>query len=170
MTSATLPPSGRSEYWWFFLFQVIVSFAFVIFIPVLYVIFFLATILPGIAVLVRRLHDTERSAWWLLILIVPFGSILLLVFMVVQGDKGSNRYGPNPFTPVGNGGTSKISNGQIAAGSCSNCGSALEQGANFCRTCGTETSEPEDLGRLCAHCGSVLAEGSNICLSCGTTI
>lgn len=57
----------------------------------------LAIILPGLAVAVRRLHDTGRSGWWLLIGLVPLiGSIVLLVFFVSDGQPGSNQYGPNP--------------------------------------------------------------------------
>ena len=61
----------RSEYWWFFLFQFIVEIILLIAFPILYVIFFLVTILPYLAVAVRRLHDTGRSGWWMLIGLVP---------------------------------------------------------------------------------------------------
>jgi uncharacterized membrane protein YhaH (DUF805 family) len=57
----------------------------------------LAIILPGLAVAARRLHDTGRSAWWLLIGLVPLvGPIVLLVFFVQDSQPGSNQYGPNP--------------------------------------------------------------------------
>lgn len=57
----------------------------------------LAVLIPGIAVSVRRLHDTNRSGWWLLIGLVPFiGAIVLLIFMLQDGQPGDNRYGPNP--------------------------------------------------------------------------
>ena len=57
----------------------------------------LATILPGLAVAVRRLHDTDRSGWWVLIGLVPFvGGIVLLVFFVLEGTRGPNRYGADP--------------------------------------------------------------------------
>jgi uncharacterized membrane protein YhaH (DUF805 family) len=57
----------------------------------------LALFLPGLAVGVRRLHDTDRSGWWLLIAPVPFvGAIGLLVFEVLDGTPGPNRFGPCP--------------------------------------------------------------------------
>jgi uncharacterized membrane protein YhaH (DUF805 family) len=60
-------------------------------------IYSLAVLIPGIAVSVRRLHDTSRSGWWLLIALVPLvGSIVLLVFMVQDSNPESNLYGPNP--------------------------------------------------------------------------
>lgn len=57
----------------------------------------LGLLLPSIAVAVRRLHDTERSGWWLLIGFVPLvGGIVLLVFMCLDGTSGANRFGPDP--------------------------------------------------------------------------
>ncbi len=52
--------------------------------------------LPTLAVGARRLHDTGRSAWWLLIGLVPFGGLVLLVFYLLEGDAGDNPYGPSP--------------------------------------------------------------------------
>ncbi|WPA90791.1 DUF805 domain-containing protein [Providencia zhijiangensis] len=59
-------------------------------------IYALATIIPSIAVSVRRLHDTEKSGWWYLISFIPFGAIVLLVFMCLEGTKGDNRFGTDP--------------------------------------------------------------------------
>lgn len=57
----------------------------------------LATLLPGLAVAVRRLHDTNRSGWWFLIFLVPIiGAIVLLVFLVQDSQPESNQYGANP--------------------------------------------------------------------------
>jgi uncharacterized membrane protein YhaH (DUF805 family) len=65
----------RKEYWFFVLFNLLAS----------------------IAVSVRRLHDTSRSGWWLLIVLIPvIGAIVLLVFMVLDGTPRENQYGPNP--------------------------------------------------------------------------
>ena len=63
--------AGRSEYWWFILFIVIVSLATSMVGSVLSGLFSLGTLLPSIAAATRRLHDTNRSGWWQLILIVP---------------------------------------------------------------------------------------------------
>jgi uncharacterized membrane protein YhaH (DUF805 family) len=62
----------------------------------------LAVLIPGLAVAVRRLHDTGRSGWWLLIGLVPLiGAIVLIVFMATDGEPGDNAYGPNPkFAPA----------------------------------------------------------------------
>ena len=59
----------------------------------------LAVLVPSIAVAARRLHDTRRSGWWLLVAFVPLiGTIILLVFFVQDGDPNDNQYGPNPKT------------------------------------------------------------------------
>ncbi len=59
--------------------------------------FWLGTFVPSLAVSVRRLHDTDRSGWWLLLWLIPFvGWIVLLVFMVMGGTRGPNRFGPDP--------------------------------------------------------------------------
>ncbi len=91
----------RSEYWWFVLFVTIIESAlYFVFIPLpevgfaLLAILALAIILPSLAVTVRRLHDTDRSGWWFLIQLIPFGGLVLLVFMVLSGTSGTNRYGP----------------------------------------------------------------------------
>jgi uncharacterized membrane protein YhaH (DUF805 family) len=56
----------------------------------------LALIIPGLAVAVRRLHDTDRSGWWLLISIIPIiGWLVLLYFFVISGTPGPNKYGPS---------------------------------------------------------------------------
>ncbi|HEQ1857258.1 TPA: DUF805 domain-containing protein [Providencia alcalifaciens] len=59
-------------------------------------IYALATIVPSIAVTVRRLHDTEKSGWWYLVSFIPFGAFVLLVFMCLEGTKGENRFGTDP--------------------------------------------------------------------------
>lgn len=90
----------RTEYWMFVLFNIIISFV-LGFVEGLFggpgilgLIYSLAVLIPGIAVAIRRLHDTGRSGWWLLISLVPVvGFIVLLVFMVLEGDNGANDYG-----------------------------------------------------------------------------
>lgn len=59
--------------------------------------FCLAVLIPSIAVGVRRLHDTGRTGWWLLIGFIPLiGAIVLIVFFVLDSQPGTNAYGPNP--------------------------------------------------------------------------
>jgi uncharacterized membrane protein YhaH (DUF805 family) len=63
---------------------------------ILSTIYALAVFLPGLGVTVRRLHDTGRTGWWVLIGLVPIvGGIVLLVFMVLDSEP-DNQYGPNP--------------------------------------------------------------------------
>ena len=62
------------------------------------IVLWLATFIPSLAVTVRRLHDLDKSGWWLLIILVPFiGAIVLLVFMCIEGTRGANRFGPDPL-------------------------------------------------------------------------
>ena len=58
-------------------------------------IFDLVTFLPSLAVAARRLHDTDRTAWWLLIALTGIGSILLIVWFCFKGTEGPNRFGPS---------------------------------------------------------------------------
>ncbi|MEO8722365.1 MAG: DUF805 domain-containing protein [Sphingobium sp.] len=63
--------------------------------------FALGTFIPSLAVGVRRLHDTDRSGWWLLLALIPLiGGIILLVFMVSGGTRGVNRFGADPLEEV----------------------------------------------------------------------
>lgn len=60
-------------------------------------IYSLAVLIPSIAVTIRRLHDTGRTGWWFLLIFIPLiGAIVLLVFMVLDSEEGTNDYGPNP--------------------------------------------------------------------------
>jgi uncharacterized membrane protein YhaH (DUF805 family) len=62
-------------------------------------ILYLGLLVPSIAVSIRRLHDTDRSGWWLLIALIPLvGAIILIVFYATDGTKGSNRFGADPKT------------------------------------------------------------------------
>ena len=66
-------------------------------VPALPLYYTLAVVLPGLAVTVRRLHDTDRSGWCLLILLVPLvGTIAFLVFMATPGSDVGNRFGASP--------------------------------------------------------------------------
>ncbi|MBP2050592.1 uncharacterized membrane protein YhaH (DUF805 family) [Streptomyces griseochromogenes] len=92
----------RQEYWMFFLFNVIISIVLAIIdaamgSSVLGIIYALATLLPGLGVTVRRLHDTDRSGWWILIALIPLiGTIILIVFLATEGKAEPNQHGPNP--------------------------------------------------------------------------
>lgn len=93
----------RKEYWMFFLFNIIIAVVLGIIEGivggpgVLGALYGLAVLLPSIGVSIRRLHDTDRSGWWLLIGLVPLiGAIVLLVFFVQDSQAAENQYGPNP--------------------------------------------------------------------------
>lgn len=116
----------RAEYWWFFLFSLIVSVILSIIdgalfgysvtsessdwavsfdvetVGILTSIWSLVTFIPGLAVAVRRLHDTGRSGWWLLIVLVPLaGVIVLIVWFATKGEPATNAHGPDPIGPAG---------------------------------------------------------------------
>ncbi len=113
----------RSEYWYFTLFNIIITVPLItlfvvlsdsggtseivslIFVALLGLIV-LALFIPSIAVAVRRLHDTGRSGWWYIIGMIPVvsyvGSIVLLVFYCTDSQPGRNKWGPNPKKPEHN--------------------------------------------------------------------
>ena len=97
----------RSEYWYFFLFYILVNFALGPIDTTLFgggyaaplaTIFMLIVFLPFTMVAIRRLHDRDMSGWWLLLMLVPvIGSLALLVLYVLPGTPGPNRFGPDPL-------------------------------------------------------------------------
>ncbi len=87
----------REEFWYFTLFSVLVSIVLSILNPKLSIIYSLAIFVPTIAIGARRLHDTDRSGWWQLLELIPIvGIIVLIVFWCLDGQKGDNRFGPDP--------------------------------------------------------------------------
>ena len=93
--------ASRSEYWWF---QLIVSPSYFIStileneIAYFFLGITLFTLIPAISAGVRRLHDTNRSGFFLLISFIPFiGGLVLLFFLIPQGTKGKNRFGSDPL-------------------------------------------------------------------------
>jgi uncharacterized membrane protein YhaH (DUF805 family) len=95
--------SRRTEYWTFMLFHIIIFVVLRIIDGIagtsglISSIYALAVLLPALAVSVRRLHDTDRSGWWLLATFFPFlGAIVLLLFMAQDSDPKTNEYGPSP--------------------------------------------------------------------------
>jgi len=84
--------ASRSEYWWWFLFVFLASLAAGMVSQTLSGLFSLAVLLPGLAVGARRLHDTDRSAWFLLLGLIPIiGWIVLIVWLVQEGQE-PNRF------------------------------------------------------------------------------
>jgi uncharacterized membrane protein YhaH (DUF805 family) len=84
--------ASRSEYWWYMLFTVLASIAFSTVNEVLYGLFALANLLPSIAVTARRLHDTDRSGWLQLLVLIPLVGALILLYWYVQDSKRPNRF------------------------------------------------------------------------------
>ena len=124
--------ASRSEFWWFML-SLLIPYAIImillvamvpmidesgdiaagglLLLPVIFIVYFAVILymmvasIPAIAVLVRRLHDTDRSGWWYWISIIPFvGIIVLFVFLVQRGTEGPNRFGGDPLDPGAGGG------------------------------------------------------------------
>lgn len=115
----------RSEYWWFWLFNVLVivviyvigallAVAFrnstssqpmtgiYVFVGLALLVYLVLNFIPSLAVSARRLHDSDKSGWWLLIAFVPYiGAIVLLIFMVLPSTRGHNRFGPPYGHPAG---------------------------------------------------------------------
>jgi len=96
--------TSRREFWWAMLFNTVITFvmAFVGGIvsgvdedrgSEIVGVYVLATLLPFLAIHVRRLHDTNKSGWWVLLLPIPILNIAYLVWLATCGDKGENRFG-----------------------------------------------------------------------------
>lgn len=101
--------SRRREYWYFVLFYLIIYIVLAVIdnatgsidpqtrIGLFTGIFSLAMLIPSLSVTVRRLHDTDRTGWWILITLIPLiGAIVLLVFLLQDSNAEANRFGANP--------------------------------------------------------------------------
>lgn len=103
--------SRRKEYWMFALINMIAvavvygaatvallngstGLAFMVYL--LCGVYSLAALIPGLSVSVRRLHDTNKSGWWLLLCLIPLGGLVILIFQCLDSDPSDNQYGPNP--------------------------------------------------------------------------
>jgi uncharacterized membrane protein YhaH (DUF805 family) len=91
--------AGRPEFWWFFLFQIIVMVVTGMMSDILNGIAALALLLPGLSVGARRLHDIGKSAWFLLLGLIPILGFLILLYWCVQPSEGANAYGNAEATP-----------------------------------------------------------------------
>ena len=89
--------SRRSEYWWAYLAVVIISAVLTVVLGELAYIWSLATLVPQIAITIRRLHDIGKSGWWYLIGLIPLiGWIILLVYYCTDSEPYDNKWGANP--------------------------------------------------------------------------
>lgn len=108
----------RSEYWYFVLANGLISILLIVIGAIvggifgdaitggiigyaLFGLYTLTTIVPGIGVVVRRLHDTGKSGWYYFVALIPFiGGIWLLILLCTEGNHGSNEYGPDPKNEI----------------------------------------------------------------------
>ena len=209
----------RSEFWWFVLFSFI-SQAILNFVPVLGPIYALALLLPSLAVTARRLHDTNRTAWWMLLYLIPvlgfivlvtialvllginafepWGAgevewgvlgtlflvwllvsvsawVVLLVFQILPGTVGPNRYGPDPLQPSG------AATGFNAAGRPYESPPPTAGFGGFDPAAEPaphpdlpQASQPQPASerqrRYCTQCGTPLQRDARFCTYCGTAI
>ena len=139
--------SSRSEYWWWTLFSMVASAVATICDEALfggesnplYTINALVLFIPGIAVAVRRLHDTDRSGWWFLLAFTVIGILLLFYWYVQPGTQGMNRYGYDPLRTMADpysAGTDQVPTTSKQSESCLACGTKIAATDNFCPSCG----------------------------------
>ena len=93
----------RAEFWWYILVYIIIAIIVNVIDGIVHLngllggLLSLALLLPNLGVAVRRLHDTNRSGWWILIAFVPIVGFILLIYWYAQaGTAGPNTYGPDP--------------------------------------------------------------------------
>ncbi|OAN76557.1 hypothetical protein A8B78_03515 [Jannaschia sp. EhC01] len=93
----------RSEFWWFYLFTIICNVVATtidgaIGMPIVSIVVMLGLLIPGLAVAIRRMHDTGRSGWWIFIILIPLVGIILYIYWFVQrGTVGPNAWGADPY-------------------------------------------------------------------------
>ena len=145
----------RREYWYFFLLNSLVSTALsAIGIQEIMGLYFLVMLLPGLAVAVRRMHDTDHSGWFLLI------PIYGLVLLFTEGTAGNNRFGADPKAATA-AGTAVVSAVRPSADEVKHSAPAASTPA---------TSVSTAAGKTCPSCGAVNAATASFCTSCGSPL
>lgn len=171
----------RSEYWYFTLFNSMVGLVLaLISIRALSVIWSLVVLLPGLAVMVRRLHDIGRSGWWYLIVLIPIvGAVVLIVFFCTDSQPGENKWGKNPKETYFQSANNYISYGalpyneNINTKTCPVCGKPVKESAKFCTSCGSqipEIAERLNAQKICSSCGAEMDKDAMFCTECGTRV
>ena len=106
--------ASRKEYWMFVVFYLAiyigasivgailgaVSDTLALLVSLGVMLFGLGIILPSLGIAVRRLHDTGRSGWFILLGLIPLAGLIVLYFAILEGDAGPNEYGPDPLDPL----------------------------------------------------------------------
>ena len=91
--------ASKSEYWWFQLYGIIIYGLLFVFqgdLALVFSILAIANAIPLWAAAVRRLHDTDKSGWFVLISIIPFIGLIIIFLLIADGSKGKNKFGPKP--------------------------------------------------------------------------
>ena len=148
------------EFWSFYLINSAAGFLLLLLVPALVLVLFLGALLPALAVGVRRLHDQNRSGWFVLLSFVPLGVVVLLAWAAQNGTTGSNDYGPDPTRQPGGQAprppsapsapeasptaSSDSPPPQASPRYCTNsdCGKEVSPTAKFCAICGWPIAEP----------------------------
>jgi uncharacterized membrane protein YhaH (DUF805 family) len=167
--------AGREEFWVYALFNFLIFFGFYIIafvsrapiLMVLYWLFTLAVLPASLAVGTRRLHDTGRSGWYLLLEFVPFGAIVLIVFWAEAGRFGPNAYGAGAPTTPGEPAPSAPRAAPWAAPVALSAPSAPPISAARLVTSSAAPAPGTATPAFCAQCGTSLRHGATFCTSCG---
>lgn len=164
----------RREYWTFALINSVIFSAIYIFYyirlasgsssfsPIMLVLglYGLLIIIPSWAVVVRRLHDTGRSGWWIFITFVPLvGEFILLFILLSDSQQGNNQYGPNPKFP-----------GMMQGGYPPQYAAPTPYPAQYPPPQYPPAQYPPQQGAFCPRCGGQNAPGAGFCQSCGTKL
>jgi len=192
----------RSEYWKFFLFNVLVSAAGgllgmvitaasgeeagLFITPAILSLYSLATILPGLAVTCRRLHDVGKSGAYIFFFFLPVvGGLLIWVWSVQDGQPWTNQYGKDPkgremgYGGFGGGPGHSPESVVKASKLCPYCGQKIDSDSVFCSYCGKNTSEKPEKEehkeenktvihkKVCIHCGAMIDQSVKYCPHCG---
>lgn len=189
--------ASRSEYWWFFLFTFVVRLV-VTWIPIIGFVISLALLLPSLAATARRLHDTNRTGWWMLLPIglgiagIVAGAVLavvglfflgvalgflgsiggflaLLVFLIQPGDPHPNHYGPDPLQPRYDMGGFDYTRQGRAYDSSPYETDFTAPNYDYEPLPTSELTESEQR-RYCTQCGMQLAAEARFCNTCGTPV
>ena len=91
--------ASKSEYWWFQLYNITIYTLMFVFegdLVLLFSLLTIANIIPGAAAGVRRIHDINKSGWWILLISIPIVGFYVLFLLISEGSKGKNRFGSKP--------------------------------------------------------------------------